>query len=30
MTVQEHHAPQSSIETVGEGFRRKDQEKSRR
>ena len=28
--VQGHHTSQSRTETVGEGFRRKDQEKSRR
>ena len=28
--VQGHHTTQSSTETVGEGFRRKHQEKSRR
>ena len=28
--IQGHHTSQSSIETVGKGFRRKDQEKSRR
>ena len=28
--VQGHHTTQSSTETVGEGFRRNDQEKSRR
>ena len=27
--IQGHHSTQSSTETVGEGFRRKDQEKSR-
>ena len=26
-TVEEHHTTQPSTETVGEGFRRKDQEK---
>ena len=28
--VQGHHTTQSSTETVGEGFRRNEQEKSRR
>ena len=30
MKVQGHHTTQSSTETVGEGFRRKDQETRRR
>ena len=30
MKVQGHHTTQSSIETVGEGFRRNDRERSRR